>query len=1065
MSKFRSKLVVLLVGMVMLGGLNCSSDPDDANNDEQNPSDAGEVGDADEAGDAPDGGPSQAEAILGVEETDRLTIPALRDEVHVVRTEADVPHIYASNRHDLYLAEGYVLARDRYFEFEMAQRLARGRLSELLGSLGVDSDIRSRGLGMTHVAERIHANLDEETGAAFDAYAAGINAYIDAVEAGTAAAPSELDLVGPLIGAESPSDLMHHVDRENVAGFAAYAVFTSSHSTNDLVRDVVASKIDGHFDGAPDAELRQAGLAEDLHGHIDPIHPISVSGGWGLNGGLQQAMSGQTMPGQWLDGQASQMPGLPASMHSRILGHTRALETLFGRGQNGDSGSNAWAVGGDSSADGSTLLAGDGHLSLGIPSIFYQMGLDTSVFSEDDDLSVMGLFLTGFPFLAVGTNGHVAWSQTYPRADVTDWYREEIQLDADGYPSHSRFDGQWRELERVEETYEVAGVLGGEEHQQTWARWKTFDGRWITEIEGESVDPDEADADDAVVTMLGEYVVPGDTDGDGVITAISSDYTGYDIGDLAGSVAKLQEAKSVEEFQNNVQNFVGYAQNMVSADADGHIGFTPYTATPCRGYLPKDDDGQWVEGANPLFVLDGTRFGAFEVPLDDQGRPDPDAGADDPQRCIIPSEDFPQSYDPDAGYVANANNDPAGATFNDSLTDDPWYIGGPWVPGYRARAITTGLSDAIDPNETGIDADIDGMARIQGHHGSQVGEEYAPVLTGAIEAARQASDKAEAEREPFEERLAAVYDADSTRIDEVEARLEAWLDAGAQAESGVETFYDSPSDEDVQAAVATMIFNSWFRHYIAAIFADEQIDFVFEPEARQRGRVMRAMRKMVEGRGDQNPLDLASWNAETGESIFFDNRDTPYIERSDEIALAALDSALAELSGDPAGAGKGGFGTDDMDAWLWGLRHQVRFESILAEFASGNAIVAQLADDFAIDTERLPLADDIPEGDPREDLRWFPRHGDLFGVDAANPAFFGDDYDYSTGPVMRMVIALDDGEVRGQNIIPGGQSALTDSPHFDDQAALWLGNDTLPMRFSVEQVVEGATGREVLAPE
>ncbi|MFP4599172.1 MAG: penicillin acylase family protein [Persicimonas sp.] len=49
--------------------------------------------------------------------------------------------------------------------------------------------------------------------------------------------------------------------------------------------------------------------------------------------------------------------------------------------------------------------------------------------------------------------------------------------------------------------------------------------------------------------------------------------------------------------------------------------------------------------------------------------------------------------------------------------------------------------------------------------------------------------------------------------------------------------------------------------------------------------------------------------------------------------------------------------------------------------------------------------------------------------------------------------------------MPGGQSALTDSPHFDDQAALWLGNDTLPMRFSVEQVVEGATGREVLAPE
>ena len=68
-------------------------------------------------------------------------------------------------------------------------------------------------------------------------------------------------------------------------------------------------------------------------------------------------------------------------------------------------------------------------------------------------------------------------------------------------------------------------------------------------------------------------------------------------------------------------------------------------------------------------------------------------------------------------------------------------------------------------------------------------------------------------------------------------------------------------------------------------------------------------------------------------------------------------------------------------------------------------------------------------------------------------------------PVKRLVIALHpDGRVEGQNIIPGGQSGLTTSPHFTDQVALWLGNEALPLRFHLDQVVDGAVGREVYLP-
>jgi penicillin amidase len=142
----------------------------------------------------------------------------------------------------------------------------------------------------------------------------------------------------------------------------------------------------------------------------------------------------------------------------------------------------------------------------------------------------------------------------------------------------------------------------------------------------------------------------------------------------------------------------------------------------------------------------------------------------------------------------------------------------------------------------------------------------------------------------------------------------------------------------------------------------------------------------------------------------------------------------------------------------------VRFESLLQSFLGNDPLFAAFTSLFAIDTKILPLAASLPAGDPRADLRWFPRPGDNWGVDAANPGFSGTDFTYADGPIMRMVIALRDGAVSGVNIIPGGQSGLTDSPHFADQARLWLGNRTLPLRYSVADVVAGATGREVYHP-
>ena len=274
---YKKALVALSVSLVASACSNCGDNPPNRPTD-----DVAVTPDSDVSTPDADAGPSQQELILAVAESDRISIPALREEVHIVRTAGDVPHIYASNEHDGYVAMGWALARDRYFEYDIASRFALGEVSELLGRFGVDADVDARGRGMAIVAARLLSAMDEETARVVDAYAEGINAYVDAVKAGEAAPPSEYDLAAPLLGQDA-ADLLRYADRRTMMGFAAFAVFSSSFTDHDLTRTLVREALEGHFAGDAFEGLRQAGI-DDLFEDTTPSHAISVAPGWGLNG-------------------------------------------------------------------------------------------------------------------------------------------------------------------------------------------------------------------------------------------------------------------------------------------------------------------------------------------------------------------------------------------------------------------------------------------------------------------------------------------------------------------------------------------------------------------------------------------------------------------------------------------------------------------------------------------------------------------------------------------------------------------------------------------------------------
>ena len=980
--------------------------------------------------------------LLDVAETASFSLPGLKGTAYVVRTESDVPHIYAENLEDLGLVEGFTMARDRYFQMDLFRRQGLGTLSEVLGQDALENDIEAVHSGSRFTAERVLAQLDDdpELAAFADAYAAGVNAYIEAVKAGDEQPPSEYEGAGLFLGATEPWDLMADWDRQSVASVAAMLVFFSSFETTDIGRQASWDRVNGFFDGEAMADLRNAGLV-DAFWRTEPIWEHASAPGFSADG----ASASRVPPSQ---------PTLPTSMWDRVTKRAESVEARQGHDHEDQPwGSNAWAVNGSHTADGGALLAADGHLGLSVPPLTYQVHLDTQHLGGGDRHEI-GIGLAGLPMVLSGTNGRVAWSSTQLMGDITDWFAEEIELDDDGKPVSSYFDGEWRDLVAHSDDFEIRNVplLDSVGRTEIIDRWTTFDGRWLWSIEGVSASADtEVAAGETLVNMAGDWIIPQDTDADGKITALSYRYAGLDVARLMGVLSSFGQATDVDNFAEGAADAVALSQNVIVADSGGSVFYTGYQAVPCRTHFPRNPDGTWVEGADPMLIIDGTRYGAWSIPHAADGGVDTTGTGD---QCVIPFDRYPHAKDPDQGYVLTANNDPGGWSFDGSLTNDPEYIGGPWMM-IRANTIDNHLSSLVERG----DVTVDDMATLQGNHESPLGELFSPVLLDAIDHARVIDVPAN----DAEERMKAMYDANADRFDEAYNRLVAWGEGGFLAKSGVETFYHTPGDGDAAHAVATTIYNAWYGRFEANTINDEGFPSMYWPTG-DTGR-FRLLTWMLDGRGADNPLEQSHWNPDTEESVFFDLRGTDEVETSDEVALIALEGALDYLTADPTGDGKGGFGTDDMDEWIWGLRHHVRFVSMLEEALGGpDPLFSFLTDPLVISPALYPLAENLASDDPRADLPGFPRHGDQRGIDAADPGTSGVNFDFDSGPVFRMVISVGPQGPHGQNVIPGGQSGLGDSEFYADQAMMWLAGEAMPLYTEVADVAAHATGRETFTP-
>lgn len=351
-----------------------------------------------------------------------LGLPGLGRDVRVVYDDRAVPHLFAASELDAYRALGYVTARDRLFQLELQARAGAGTLTELLGAGALEPDREARGLGLARAAERLASRLPATgpTRAALDAYAAGVNAYIERMSAGEL--PLEYRLLNRRPVRWSPARTLQ------VALRMGY-ILTQDRTDLDHLRAaalVGSAAADGLF---------------PLHAPIqEPIQPSRAR----IAGPSRIAAPSAPDSAPLAPTAASQSaPLAPVRTPSRGL----PAEAFHVSESAGDAaGSNNWAVAPRRTRAGAALLAGDPHLELRLPSIWYEVQL-----SVPGHVDVYGVTIPGLPAVLIGFNRDVAWTFTNTEADLMDRWRETV--DDPVRPARYRLDGAWMPIEVRTETY------------------------------------------------------------------------------------------------------------------------------------------------------------------------------------------------------------------------------------------------------------------------------------------------------------------------------------------------------------------------------------------------------------------------------------------------------------------------------------------------------------------------------------------------------------------------------------------------------------------------------------
>jgi penicillin amidase len=420
----------------------------------------------------------------------------LHERVEVLRDTYGVPHIFATDPHDLFFAQGYVTAQDRLWQMDIYRRAAQGRLAEVLGEPALESDRFMRTLGLGRAARLDMSVISDEARGFLEAYMEGVNKFL---QQHGESLPVEFTILG------YRPEPWTALDTLAVAKLQLYDA--AGNYTQELLRASIAARLGPEVLATllPDASTNVVG--DDARA-------------WALVGP-------EITPGLAGDG--------PSALASVLGGAGQGL------------GSNCWALNGSHTATGKPLLAGDPHLPVRNPSIWYEVALDAA------DLHLIGFSIPGVPGVIIGHNDRVAWSFTYAYADTQDLFVErQDPADLRRY----EFEGR---MENATFTREVIKVKG-------------------------RADPAVIDV---AITRHGPILTPVLKEQK---AQLALRWSALDGSRTVEAVLGMGRARNFSEFRAAAALFVGATLSACYADVDGHIGYLLVGRLPDRkagdGRLP-----------------------------------------------------------------------------------------------------------------------------------------------------------------------------------------------------------------------------------------------------------------------------------------------------------------------------------------------------------------------------------------------------------------------------------------------------------------------------------------------
>jgi penicillin G amidase len=611
-----------------------------------------------------------------------VAIPGLTAAVTVSYDERDIPNISCQKQVDCFAVQGYLHAHDRLFEMDILRRTAEGKLSEIIGSTELSTDLMFRTLFTTPfsnppgqpLGEALVGSLDAQTTAIMTAYANGVNAYITAMKAGNPSAPFPAEY-GMLLFPLSPSIVAAWTPADTLS-IARLQQFELSETLSDEIDNgtFIAAYALGELPGVtPDLNKVNAWIRCQ---QPVPAFTLSASAVAGHGPVKASALKAPAMPG---------LGGANAGL-SALSARLKALKRVF-TAPHEKAGSNNWVVKGSASASGASMVANDPHLSLNYPPLFHLSSL------SGDGLQVVGGTFPGIPGALIGRGAHVGWGVTVVGYDVTDVYMEQF-------------------FDETETTLAFGPGPGGKALIIPVPTTINF------------ITPTGMQSEDEVI-LLSQF--HGPIIGAGQSGPISMRWTGLEVNRCGPSsnapcnpfsaFLGLLTATDVADAFVALANYDTGAQNFVLADDSGNIGFDPHAFVPQR---------PWTSNPNLLAYAPLPGTGVAEWGGADGG-------------LWVADALLPQGQNPPKGYFATANSAPSDIYCTQDISiAAPFSLDAGLVPNTPYLSFywddPTGFrAGRIDERLAGLTADggkvaLSDMESIQTDHVATIAANFLPLL-------------------------------------------------------------------------------------------------------------------------------------------------------------------------------------------------------------------------------------------------------------------------------------------------------------------------------------------------